>query len=197
MSRRADATAGHACGNYLRLTGMSLYLVRHTPVALPKGVCYGWLDAPLSEEYPRYAQQIIAELREIRLDKIYSSPSLRCVVLAEAIALTKGLTIRQDERLRELNFGAWEGLTWQEVYEQEAGRAWFADYWHAKTAGGESHDDLLARVADFEQERNKGSETLLVTHAGVIRAYRILLGKLSPSEAMAQEVNFGEIYQYE
>ena len=61
---------------------MSLYLVRHTPVALPKGICYGWLEVPLSEEYPRYAQQIIAELREVQLEKIYSSPSLRCVVLA-------------------------------------------------------------------------------------------------------------------
>ena len=77
---------------------MSLYLVRHTPVALPKGICYGWLEVPLSEEYPRYAQQIIAELREIRLDKIYSSPSLRCVVLAEAIA-------------QEVNFG--------EIYQYE------------------------------------------------------------------------------
>lgn len=176
---------------------MSLYLVRHTPVALPQGICYGWLEVPLSGEYPRYVAQIIAELREVPLDKVYSSPSLRCVVLAEAIALTKGLAVCQDERLRELNFGAWEGLPWEKVYEQEAGRAWFADYWHAKTEGGESHDDLLARVADFEAERDKGSQTLLVTHAGVIRAYRILLGKLSPSEAMALEVNFGEIYQYE
>ena len=78
--------------------------MRHTPVALPQGICYGWLEVPLSAEYPRYARQIIAELREVQLDKVYSSPSLRCVVLAEAIALTKGLTVCQDERLRELNF---------------------------------------------------------------------------------------------
>lgn len=176
---------------------MSLYLVRHTPVALPEGICYGWLDAPLSEEYPRYAAQIIATLSALPLEQIYSSPATRCVTLAEDIAAAHGLTVHQDERLRELNFGAWEGLTWQEVYEQEAGRRWFADYWHAHTAGGESHDELLARVATFEKERDKSLHTLLVTHAGVIRAYRILLGGMEPSAAMAQAVHYGEIYDYE
>ena len=64
---------------------MSLYLVRHTPVALPKGICYGWLDAPLADDYPRYAQQIISGLSEVKLDKIYSSPSQRCVTLEMCI----------------------------------------------------------------------------------------------------------------
>lgn len=176
---------------------MSLYLVRHTPVALPKGICYGWLDAPLADDYPRYAQQIISGLSEIKLDKIYSSPSQRCVTLAEEIAQMRALTVEKDERLRELHFGAWEGISWEAIYERESGRRWFADYWHAQTEEGESHDDLLHRVSSFEAERDRRLETLLVTHAGVIRAYRILLGHLEPDETLAQSVNFGEIYKYE
>ena len=176
---------------------MSLYLVRHTPIALSKGVCYGWLEAPLSEEYHRYARQIIRQLGEIPLDNIYSSPASRCMTLAEDIASTRRLTVQRDERLRELHFGAWEGLTWDAIYNCDEGRRWFADYWHTKTAGGESHEDLLRRVVSFEKERDPSLQTLLVTHAGVIRAYRILIGHQSPSAAMSETVTFGEIYRYE
>ena len=86
-----------------------------------------------------------------------------------------GLALELEPRLREQHLGAWQGRTWEAISasEPEAVRAYWADYVHARPAGGESFGDLAARVRawwDVNRPSLEGERLVLVTHVGVIRA---------------------------
>ena len=169
---------------------MPLYLIRHTRVGCPPGLCYGQLDVPLAASFAKESQAIRDELaREFPngLPPVWSSPSRRCRALADVL----GEPYRIDARLMELNFGAWEGRSWAELDSPEA-RHW-GDHWQsAAPPGGESLPELLARLRAFLAEIETG-DVLLITHAGPIRAlHHLLLGE--PLEtAFRRPVGYGEL----
>lgn len=169
---------------------MPLYLIRHTRVGCAPGLCYGQLDVPLAEGFAAEAQaarETLARRFPDGLPPVWSSPSLRCRALADAL----GAPYRIDARLMELNFGAWEGRTWSELDSPEA-RHW-GDHWQsAAPPGGESLPELLARLRRFLAELGSG-DALLITHAGPIRAlHHLLLGE-SLEHAFRRPVGHGEL----
>ena len=81
-----------------------------------------------------------------------------------------GLVIEIEPRLQEMDFGAWEGLPWNEIPRHELD-AWAADFLHACPHGGETVARLQARVRQaLKPWQAFERTTLCVTHAGVIRA---------------------------
>jgi alpha-ribazole phosphatase len=105
---------------------------------------------------------------------IYCSPLLRCKAPAQQLAQRLELTLQEDSRLMEADFGRWEGQRWNAI-GREAIDAWVADFAHYAPGGGESVADVLARVASWvlaAQPYKPGwsGATVLVTHAGVIAA---------------------------
>jgi alpha-ribazole phosphatase len=167
-----------------------LYLIRHTRVGCAPGLCYGKLDVPLADSFADEAQTVREALLQQfpdGLPPVWSSPSRRCRALADALEVP----YRNDARLMELNFGAWEGRTWAELDSPEA-RHW-GDHWQsAAPPGGESLPELLARLRAFLGEIETG-DALLITHAGPIRAlHHLLLGE--PLEtAFRRPVGYGEL----
>lgn len=178
---------------------MSIYLLRHPPVDLPSGICYGWLDVPLASDGDRWIEQAVERLHETPLTAVYSSPSQRCRLVAEAVARRHRLPCVVDDRLRELHFGEWEGLSWQEIYLDPAGKRWFDDYRHVSTTGGESHEAHRARVLSFisEQLADKETTNLIVTHAGTIRIFAMHYEQISCEEALQKEIPYGSLHVYE
>ena len=75
-----------------------------------------------------------------------------------------------DDRLRELSFGRWEGLTRREMAaaDPELHDAFFADPDNHAPPGGESHNELRARVAAFLADLRGPS--IVVAHGGTFRA---------------------------
>lgn len=61
---------------------MVIYLMRHTAVDVPQGVCYGQTDVPLKPTFETEATQTAANLQGLSFDKVYTSPLTRCVRLA-------------------------------------------------------------------------------------------------------------------
>ena len=61
---------------------MILTLIRHTSVAVPKGVCYGQSDVALAGSFDSEAKVVCGRLKGRRFDEVYSSPLSRCVKLA-------------------------------------------------------------------------------------------------------------------
>ena len=112
--------------------------------------------------------------------------------LREAAGLYPGF-YRVDERLKELSFGAWEGLTWKEVRAREpqaaAGRQ--RDKWHYVPPGGESYAMLAERVAPAIAELER--DAVVVSHGGVARALLALLGHASLGEAPIVDIWQGKI----
>lgn len=147
---------------------MAVSLMRHLQPAVAEGVCYGITDLDLAEGHEAALEAVLARLPA--LDGIATSPLRRCRILAEAIAARRGLAERLDLRLIEMDFGAWEGLPWDDIPRTELD-AWAADFMHARPHGGESVAQLQARtLAALSEYRAAPGHHLLVTHAGVIKA---------------------------
>lgn len=167
---------------------MALILMRHLRPAIAEGTCYGVTDLPLAAGHEPALAALIATLPA--LDGVITSPLRRCHILAEAIAAQAGVTAETDARLREMDFGRWEGQPWADISRAELD-AWAADFMHARPHGGESVAQLQARtrLALAEHGARAGLH-LIVTHAGVIKA---ALATGPRAEDWPPALAFGEI----
>ena len=83
---------------------MTLYLVRHPQPDVAPGLCYGASDVPVPEaELARVHAALAAQGLPGGLP-VYSSPLLRCALLAERLAPGR---VTLDARLAEMDFGEW------------------------------------------------------------------------------------------
>ncbi len=168
--------------------GATITALRHAaPVQL--GLCAGRFELPVAEVGDLEA--LARDLHERALRRIVSSTSLRCSRLARLLAGRLGLPLCLETRLRELDFGEWEGRSWDEIARSDPARfeAWSGNWQRAAPPGGESVGELVRRVAEFVVELPDEC-VLVVTHAGPIRAMRVLLGPTSWQEAMARPVPY-------
>lgn len=132
----------------------------------------GHTDVPLSEEGRAQARAVAAALRDLPFDAVVSSDLSRAYETACAIRGAQAL--RRDERWREFDFGAWEGLTWDEITRRQPELADIA----ASAArsydppGGESFAAVQARVAAALEDlrATNAALALVVTHAGPLHA---------------------------
>lgn len=177
---------------------MELILVRHTKVEVSAGICYGKTDVDVSDSFDLEVGTIKKQLEGIVFNAIYSSPLKRCSLLADA--LFQRHTVRYDNRLKELDFGDWEGQLWRDIEKSEEAQPWFKDYIVQRCPNGESYQDVLNRVNQFLMElKNKHSnETILiVAHGGTIRAFLALLEKVEPLKTFEIKVGYGQIFKVE
>ena len=150
---------------------MHLTLVRHTRPLVPDGVCYGVTDLDLAPTFDEEAAGVIDTLPPV--ERLVTSPLGRCRSLAERIGVAQSLAAEVDERLREMDFGRWEGVRWDAIPRDELD-AWAADFLHARPHGGESVHMLYERARSAITEyRGSGLSHVVVTHAGVIKAVRV------------------------
>lgn len=146
---------------------MKLLVLRHPPVDAPDGTCYGSSDLCLAPGWECWVENVRDLLRGIRGQiSVASSPLARCRVPAQGVS--KEFIV--DERLREMDFGEWEGKPWHQIPRNEIDR-WQADLVNTAPPGGESLAVLSARAESFvENARSANVEALVaVTHAGPIR----------------------------
>jgi broad specificity phosphatase PhoE len=134
----------------------------------------GFTGPPLNALGVRQAHELVEKLDGTDLAAIYGSDSARAVQTAEIVAEFCGLEVRQDARLREVNFGEWEGLTREEINERYAGafREWDACRLAAPT-GGETDLEMAERVIEALREiaaNHPDKCVLVVTSGGPIRA---------------------------
>ncbi|MBI4759502.1 MAG: histidine phosphatase family protein, partial [Chloroflexi bacterium] len=105
---------------------MRLLLVRHGETDWNAEERYqGTTDVPLSAQGRAQAQALTSRMAGEVLDAIYASDLQRAWQTAEVIAAPHGLPVRPEPRLREIDFGAWEGLTFDEIRQRRpAAKAW-------------------------------------------------------------------------
>ncbi len=127
---------------------MNVYLVRHTRPALEGPRCYGRLDADLLPGWKEEAAKLQSRLPADTV--VICSQDRRCRQLAEVLSQRDGKEPVLDERLQELDFGAWEGLPWAQIPHAEAAH-WAKDVWNRSPPGGETYAALYARVSGLWQ----------------------------------------------
>lgn len=147
---------------------MALILVRHTTPAVADGVCYGQTDLDLIDSFPVEAAAVSASLPDFQ--RIVSSPLTRCRKLADYLAGMSDIPVLEDPRIIEMDFGSWEEQLWSTIPREEL-NSWAADFLNARPHGGESVAMLRNRTAEALVNWNEsGTTTVIVTHAGVIKA---------------------------
>ncbi len=166
-------------------------MVRHTTLAITKGVCYGQSDVLPSDTFIEEANNILKTLKKVEPNNIYTSPSTRCRKLAEQLGYHNTII---DKRLMEMDFGDWEMKHWDNIHGAYAER-WMNDYINTPTPNGESMLDLVRRVEDFINDVcSINQETVLAfTHGGPIRMAMHLIESISLEKVFDYSINYGSV----
>jgi alpha-ribazole phosphatase len=168
-----------------------IYLVRHGSVVGAETRRFiGHLDVPLSPLGEAQLEALAVRLRAIHLDAVYCSDLLRTRRSAEILAAPHRLTPIADPALREFAMGQWDGLTAEEIRALDAAafRAWMADVGRFQFPGGESLQDLEARVwpaFDRIVAAHPGRTVAVVAHGGSNRAILCRVLGLGPERLLA------------
>ncbi len=136
-----------------------IVLIRHGQTAWNReGRFRGRADIPLDEVGRAQAEATAARVaKSWPVIAVYSSPLMRAVETAKAVARPFGLVVQPVEALIDIDYGAWQGLTQQQVEERwpEELRLWFEAPHEVRIPGGESLADLRRRA--MEAIRNLGA----------------------------------------
>ena len=129
------------------------------------GRCYGRTDLLLAD--PQDGEALAAQLRPLG-GAVWSSPAARCRVVAGLVG-----PHQVDGRLAELDFGAWEGMHWDDVPLDALDR-WAADPVAFAPPGGESGGALIARIRQFCAGLPEGDH-VVISHGGPLKVLAALL----------------------
>jgi len=165
------------------LTARRLYVVRHgqTESSLRKAYS-GRSDVALTalgEEQARAAGELLAGAG---IDAVFSSPLSRARDTAQAIAAATGAPLSVDDRLTEIDYGAFEGLDRAAARERfgSAFQAWRDDPFGSPVPGMEPLDGALARAREAVAAALAGSQRpVIVGHQGILRIVLIALDELA------------------
>jgi alpha-ribazole phosphatase len=159
---------------------MLVVLVRHLAVSVQSGTCYGRLDLSLRPNVLEHVPPLAAEICAHGIPRVWTSPAVRCRVLADAIVALAGTSPIIDSRLQELHFGAWEGVSWDLVPRSELDR-WAATPLSIAPPGGESGQKFLDRVYEIHQAIcTTGKDCVVVSHGGPLKVLSALLQGETP-----------------
>lgn len=160
--------------------GVTLYFVRHGETDWNAVRRYqGQTDTPLNDKGRGQAARngrILRELLAGRRDVDFvASPLMRTTETMMIVRREMGLIpddFRRDDRLKEINFGHWEGRIWDVLPDEDpvAFQARRSDPFNWRPIGGESYGDLAERVRGWLAEINQ--DTVVVSHGGVSRVVR-------------------------
>ncbi|MCR1934830.1 alpha-ribazole phosphatase [Clostridium tepidum] len=159
---------------------MNIYLIRHGETEQNKRKnFYGKLDVGLNEKGKEQSYKAGEFLKNIDFNKIYISDRKRTRETVEKILemnkfyKNKKSIIYKDERINEIDFGLFEGKSYEEIcslYPKEK-EEWEKDWKNFTPPQGESAREFYNRVKSFMKHIQKEDEGnyLIVTHGGVIR----------------------------
>ena len=133
---------------------LTLVLTRHglTPRSDPEQHLGQHVDIGLSDAGREQAAALATRIAGERFDRIVSSPLLRAREPVAAVA--EGRSVELDPRLMEMDYGRWEGLTYEEIEATDPNyrRRWEADPAALPCPDGESGDDVARRAGSFLED---------------------------------------------
>ncbi len=177
------------------MTAACLYLLRHGETEFNgEGRLQGPRDSPLTARGRAQARAHGALLKTLIAEpaawRVVASPLGRTMDTARLACAELGLpeaAIETDPRLKEIAYGDWEGLTYDEAQTRYPD-GWAArqrDRWGFVVPGGESYEMVAVRAGAFLGEAR--GNTIVVSHGGTGRVLRGLYGRLAPLEIKTLE----------
>ena len=190
------------------MPGPTIYYIRHGETAWnAQGRFQGTQDIPLNDlgrTQAVAAGEILARLlahegRDPTSLPYVASPLGRArttMELLRGVLELPAAGYSVDDRLREIGYGQWEGLTLPEMQLHDA--ATFAlrqvDIWSVAAPSGESYASVTSRIRDWFD--SIAVDTVAVAHGGTMRALMVVLGVATPLEAADTPIGQGVVYVF-
>ena len=154
---------------------MKIYLVRHGETDWNQaGLLQGQTDIDLNAQGFAQAEEAAERLREVPFEIAFCSPLIRARHTAETIVGDRKIPLTTDERLRELNFGPWEGVDIRTIKDENS-QPFTNPGSYIPPEGAESFAQLYARSGEFVEQvllplEGTYETVLVVAHGGVNRS---------------------------
>ena len=150
-----------------------IYLIRHGMTAYNAQKKYlGHRDEPILQDQLQGYENLRKHVKKVKFDIIYSSDLLRC--RQTAAYMFEGESVYFDRRIREIDFGDWEGKTYEQLKQNPAYCKWLSDWEIECIPNGENWRGFQFRINKFMDDQilldeYKGKTIAIVSHGGVIR----------------------------
>jgi broad specificity phosphatase PhoE len=170
---------------------MDLILVRHGRTDAKLDLCLGQADLPLSTRGFTDVQQLAATWDQVAPRFLFCSDLRRAQQSAQVFAAKFAIEPLIDPRLREVDFGRWNGRHWNDVMQADNSRYrhWLENWVIQEAPDGESFADVLRRTGAWLAALlgSTGDEdcVLAIAHAGSIRAVLCHALGLPPGRALS------------
>lgn len=158
-------------------------------MAVAHGTCYGQTDVDTAETFEEEAVVTKSRIDGITFDKVFTSPLSRAAKLAAFCGYPDAI---RDDRLKEMNMGEWEMRRYEEIDDPHL-QAWYQDFLHLPTTGGEGFPQLYQRVVSFLDELRKQpyERVAVFAHGGVLICAGIYGGLFTAEEAYDHLTGYG------
>ncbi|MBP0724446.1 alpha-ribazole phosphatase [Bacillus sp. RG28] len=193
---------------------MKIFIIRHPhSIANEEKIYNSFTDVPLSGKGAKQMEEVIQYLKNIKnvefgqVQSIYSSPLTRCTNIADTLAKEWNCPIIKDDKLVEMNFGIFEGKTYQEIdltFPNEL-LQWSNDYIHYQIPEGESLQQCMFRIEPFVNRlKNQDQDVAIVTHGGIVKLLMLsfldlpieTFWKFATDNCCIVEINYVNNYGY-
>jgi alpha-ribazole phosphatase len=159
---------------------LELILIRHGTTQWNREKRYlGHTDMGILQSSRNDLLPLKKELEGRSFSKVFCSDLKRCRETLDIVYPNSPDKVIFDDRLREMDFGDWEGQTYEQLRHSSTYRGWLDDPHSITPPRGESWAHFNARLEEFmeiltcfKKEENNGhsvSSVLIITHGGVIR----------------------------
>lgn len=154
-----------------------IYLARHGQTEYnSQNRLQGHNDSPLTEQGVKQAKELGLKIQGLKFDNVYASDLGRAFITAYLALNAAGLNnpIQTDKRLRELNYGDYNGKLLEDLY---LNHPHYLDDISNVYPAGESFEKLLERLSEFWHEQIKTEGTkFFVAHSGASRGLLRIAG---------------------
>lgn len=173
---------------------MKVYFITHsTSKDNEAGLSSGWKDAPLSKTGIQQAKEISARLESMHFNLICCSDLIRSIETVR-IAFGERFPVAIDKRLREINYGTFNGKPVDLV--DPMNKKWIK----IPFPDGESYENAIARIHDFYRElkTNRPQDVILIVgHRATKYGLDTFSGKITLEECLSYQHWWQPFWTYE
>lgn len=151
---------------------LTLWVARHGETGLNRrGLMQGLTDEPLNQRGIAQALDVRGQLAGRTFTAVYSSPLQRALQTAEILSGLPAAQIIRDDRLREVDFGRYEGKHFSQLGSRFSLYWLFPDLFPAPDTV-ETPEAMIRRSTAFlsEVQAARQGDVLIVCHGGIMRA---------------------------
>ncbi|MDO1605783.1 histidine phosphatase family protein [Lactobacillus sp. YT155] len=184
---------------------VELYIIRHgeTDTNKEKRINGNSTNLPLNEKGRQQAQELHDEFDLSGFDAVISSPLKRAYETAQIVTAGTGLEIKTDDRLREADYGSWDGeseaelsVKYPEVFDK---RGYLLPGFIEYAEDAESYEEVYARIDQLVTELSQlgdDKKVALVCHGFISRAFMKVMVDVKDISQIIQPRNCG-VSKYE